>query len=175
LAYVRGDTMLLDLREIIGVPGGRVAFDYSPDLSEAISESIVMVKQPSRAAGNVSNKAGILTFSANVDADCVCVCARCLEEFDYPVRQQISVLLTEKGEDGGNPDGYFLQGDKIDAGEIIITEFILGLEERILCRPDCLGLCENCGCDLNTEQCSCKIAIDPRLAVLEQLLDNQIN
>jgi len=163
--------MLLDLREIIGVPGGWVPFEYEPDLSEAASGSIVRIKNPSRAAGNVSNSAGVLTFSANVDAECVCVCARCLKEFDYPVHKRITADLTEGGE-GENPDGYFLQGDKVDAQEIILSEFILDTDERILCREDCAGLCESCGNDNNKGLCSCKPKIDPRLAVLGQLLDN---
>ena len=162
--------MFLDLREIIGVPGGKVTFDYEPDLSDAADGSVVMIKKPSRAAGNVTNTAGVLTFSAIADATCICVCAKCLKEFEYPVHQQINALLTEDGEDGGNPDGYFLQGDKIDADEIILTEFILDMDQRLLCREDCAGLCEKCGADLNEGQCSCEDDVDPRLAILGQLL-----
>ncbi|MCL2227803.1 MAG: DUF177 domain-containing protein [Oscillospiraceae bacterium] len=163
--------MLLDLREIIGVPGGKVPFDFEPDMSDAAFGSIVCVKQP-RAAGDVTNRAGMLTFSANVDAICECVCARCLKEFDNPVHKLITADLTEGGA-GENPDGYFLQGDKIDAEEIIETEFILGMDERILCSEDCAGLCEDCGSDLNEGPCSCKKKIDPRLAALGQLLDDE--
>ena len=162
--------MFLDLREIIGVPGGRVTFDYEPDLSDATDGAIVQIREPSRAAGSVTNTAGVLTFSAIADVTCICVCAKCLKEFEYPVHQQINALLTEEGEDGGNPDGYFLQGDKVDADEIILTEFILNMDQRLLCREDCAGLCEKCGADLNEGQCSCKADVDPRLAVLGQLL-----
>jgi len=164
--------MLLDLREIIGVPGGKVSFEYEPDISDAASGSIVRIEKPSRAAGSVINSAGVLTLSANVDAACSCVCARCLAEFEYPVHKQISVLLTEDGEDGGNPDGYYLQGDKIDVDEIIVTEFVLDMEETLLCREDCAGLCEICGSDLNDKPCACKKQVDPRLAALGQLLEN---
>jgi len=163
--------MLLDLREIIGVPGGRVSFDYEPDMSEAAQDSVVRIEKPSRAAGNVINSAGVLTFSANVDAKCICVCARCLKEFEYPVHQRVSAVLTEGGENGENPDGYLLQGDKIDADEIIVTEFILELDQRHLCRENCAGLCEKCGSDLNDGPCSCKTEIDSRLAVLSQFTD----
>jgi len=163
--------MLLDLREIIGVPGGKVSFDYMPDLSDAAFGSILRVERPSRAAGNVSNSAGVLTFSANVDVNCICVCARCLREFEYPVHKRISAYLTEESEDGSNPDGYFLQGDKIDLDEIIITEFILNTDERILCDADCAGLCERCGFDLNDGPCNCAAQVDPRLAALGSLLE----
>ena len=163
--------MLLDIREIIGVPGGIATFDYEPDLSDAAMGSVVRIKKPSRAAGNVVNNAGVLTFSAIADAVCICVCARCLKEFEHTVHQQISAYLTEGGDDGENPDGYFLQGDKVDTDEIIITEFILGLDQRHLCREDCAGLCENCGADLNDGLCSCERGIDPRLAALGKMLD----
>jgi len=164
--------MLLDLREIIGVPGGKAPFDFEPDLTDAAIGSVVSVRAPSRAAGNVTNRAGMLTFSANVDAICICVCARCLKEFEYPVHKQIEADLTEGGE-GENPDGYFLQGDKVDANEIVVTEFILGLDDRILCREDCAGLCGNCGSDLNEGPCSCKAEIDPRLAILSQFTEEE--
>ena len=173
LANVRGNFMLIDLREIIGVPGGRVTFDYKPDLSDAAMGSVVRIEKPSRAAGNVANSAGVLTFSANVDAKCVCVCARCLKEFEYPVHQQVSANLIEGGENGEDPDGYVLIGDKIDADEIIITEFVLELDQRHLCSEDCAGLCEQCGADLNEGPCSCKAEIDPRLAILGQLLNDE--
>ena len=162
--------MLLDLREIIGVPGERVRFDYEPDLSDASSlGSVIGVKSPVRAAGTVVNSAGVLVFSADVDAVLVCVCARCLREFEYPVHKRISAYLAE-GE-SENPKVYSLQGDKADIGEIILSEFVLDLDQRLLCRKDCAGLCEKCGSDLNEVPCSCKAEIDPRLAVLGQLLE----
>ena len=162
--------MLLDLREIIGVPGGSATFDYEPDMSEAASGSVIRIKRPSRAAGNVSNSAGVLTFSANVDAVCVCVCARCLKEFEYPVHKQVKAHLTEGGE-GEDPDGYFLQGDKVDLDEVIVTEFVLDMDERILCGEGCAGLCQNCGADLNDGPCQCRKQVDPRLAALEHFFD----
>ena len=161
--------MLLDLREIIGVPGGKVSFDFSPDMSEAVSGSVNRINKPARAAGNVTNNAGILTFSAIVDATCDCVCARCLKDFELPVHKSISANLTEGG-DGENPDGYFLQGDKVDAGEIIVTEFILNMDDTLLCKDDCAGLCQQCGADLNTEPCSCKKRDRPQTRCFESVI-----
>jgi len=162
--------MMLDLREIIGVPGGKVEFDYEPDLSDAVFGPIVQIEEPPRAAGSVVNSAGVLTFSANVDAVFTAVCARCLKEFEYPVHKRLSAYLTEEEID--EPGRYALCGDKVDVDDIIVTELVLDLEPRLLCREDCAGLCEKCGMDLNEEKCSCKTETDPRLAVLGQLLEN---
>jgi len=163
--------MLLDLREIIDVPGGKVLFEFTPDMSEAASGSIIRIEEPTKAKGNVTNSAGVLTFSANIEAICTCICARCLKEFKLPIHKKITANLTEEGE-GENPDGYFLQGDMIDADEIVITEFILDLDDTILCSEDCAGLCQNCGTDLNESPCKCEKEIDPRLAKLRELLDD---
>ncbi|MCL2045519.1 MAG: DUF177 domain-containing protein [Oscillospiraceae bacterium] len=164
--------MILDLREIIGVPGGIANFDYEPDLSDAAVGSVVSIKLPARAAGSVENRAGALTLTAIVDVICLCVCARCLDEFEQPITQHISCYLTGGGEDGEDPDSYLLQGDKIDVDEIILTEFILDLEETLLCSEDCEGICDKCGADLNDGQCDCDEDIDPRLAILGQFFDN---
>ena len=163
--------MLIDLREIIDVPGGRVPFDYEPDMTEAAFGPVIDIKRPARAVGSVENCAGVLKFSARVDAVCVCVCARCLAEFEQNMQRQVSAYLNEEGEIGGNQDAYFLNGDSIDADEIIVTEFVLDLDQRLLCREDCAGLCPGCGADLNEGPCACKAEIDPRLAALGQLLE----
>lgn len=163
--------MLLDLRRVIELPGSEVSFDYSPDMSEAIGGSIAGFKEDVRAQGSVSNNAGIISFSCTLDALCLCICARCLKEFEYPIHKNITANITEGGA-GENPDGYFIREDKIDATEIIVSEFILDIDDILLCRDDCAGLCQKCGADLNEKTCGCPVDIDPRLAVLGQLLDN---
>ena len=46
-------------------------------------------------------------------------------------------------------------------------QVIDSISEQVLCK----GLCERCGANLNDGPCGCKATADPRLAVLEQLLD----
>ncbi|MCF0121244.1 MAG: DUF177 domain-containing protein [Oscillospiraceae bacterium] len=162
--------MLLDLREIINIPGEKVTFDYEPDLSEAVGGSVTAVDGPSRAVGQVKNIAGVLTFTADVETELSCVCARCLREFKQHVSQHISAVIAELDEDSDDSELYPLDGDDIDTDDIIISEFLLNLDQRLLCSDDCKGLCIKCGADLNEGPCKCNKEIDPRLAVLGQLL-----
>jgi uncharacterized protein len=164
--------MLLDLREIIGVPGGILRFDCAPDLSEAVFGSVTAASGAARAVGNVKNSAGALTFTAAVDAAFTCVCSRCLKEFELPVHKQISVYLTEDEETGDAPGMFFISGDRLDVDEVVVTDFILDAEQSLLCKDDCKGLCEKCGSDLNAGACACKTETDPRLAVLGRLLED---
>lgn len=164
--------MRLDLREIINIPGGIVTFDYEPDLSDAALGSVKAVKGPSRAVGQIKNIAGVLTFTAELDTEITCICARCLTEFDRHIHESIVATIADMdGEDSDeDSDIYPLDGDEIDCDDIVVTEFILDMDQRQLCREDCKGLCVKCGADLNNGPCSCNKEIDPRLAVLGQLL-----
>ena len=163
--------MRLDLREIINIPGTGISFDYEPDLSDAGDGALRGVKN-ARAAGSIRNSAGVLLFSAALDAVLECTCARCLKDFERPVHLDMEATLTEKAQDEEDPEKFLLQGDFVDVDEIIATDFVLALDQRFLCGEDCKGLCEDCGADLNAGPCACKRNIDPRLAALGQLLDD---
>ena len=79
------------------------------------------------------------------------------------------ILALEDTDD--NPEIYVLDGYGIDAEEVMATGFILDMETKFLCREDCMGICPKCGKDLNEGPCDCRKEVDPRFAVLEQLLD----
>ena len=164
--------MRLNLREIINIPGTLVPFDFEPDLSEAVSECVREIKQ-ARAAGRIKNSAGVLVLSAEIDAALACTCARCLKEFERDVHMHVENTLSDREEDAENPEIYMFEGDTVDVGDVIASDFILNLDERLLCSEDCRGLCQQCGANLNDGPCSCKKEIDPRLAALSQLLDDE--
>ena len=61
---------------------------------------------------------------------------------------------------------------KCTVEELARDAFILDMDTKFLCSEDCKGLCSGCGANLNREACRCKKAVDPRLAKLAQLLQN---
>jgi len=73
--------------------------------------------------------------------------------------------------DESEEDLFQMEDDEIDLDDILYTCFVFDMDAKNLCKPDCAGLCDGCGANLNYEKCSCKKQIDPRWAVLEQLLD----
>ena len=55
-----------------------------------------------------------------------------------------------------------------------MTDLLLALPTKHLCREDCRGLCPHCGKNLNEGLCGCREdKVDPRLAVLAQLMDGE--
>lgn len=164
--------MRLNLREIIENPGKSVSFSYEPDFSELKFESIKSILNPVKVSGSVYNSAGVLELIGTLYVNMICICSRCLKEFEYALKLQLRAVLADKAEDQDNPDIFLLEGDYIDLDEVVTTAFVLDVEQRYLCSEDCKGLCSKCGKNLNDGPCSCTVEADPRLAVLGQLLEN---
>jgi DUF177 domain-containing protein len=104
-------------------------------------------------------------------------CSRCLRPVAAPV--EVSVFeeaLPSIDIDSGQPVDRSAEPDALrldDHHELDLTEPIreaVSLAEPIapLCRPDCAGLCEQCGADLNADPTHAHgdASIDPRLAAL---------
>jgi uncharacterized protein len=106
-------------------------------------------------------------------------CSRCLEPFRWPVdapfelRYQPRAQHTVQDEREIEEDDFstaFYENDAIDLGQLMCEQFYLALPMKPLCRPDCQGLCSQCGTNLNRGTCSCKQEWDdPRLAAFKQL------
>ena len=163
--------MWLDLINIIEMPGSRKAFECQLDTELMDFPSVEQFKSAPMARGEVVNTAGLLTLTAEIEADMVCVCDRCGKQFESTKIQEVELTLADNPEDEENPDIYVIEGNGIDVSEILETAFLLDMETKFLCTEDCKGLCEHCGKDLNEGPCDCRKPVDPRLAVLGQLLD----
>ena len=162
--------MLLDLREIIEVPGKSISFDRDIESDYLAFDSVSSFISPLHAKGSVSNEAGVLHLRGEAAADLLCICDRCGEEFESRKTTQLEAVITEE-DNTDDPELFVIKDDGIDLDEVVSTCFVLDMETKFLCREDCKGICPGCGVNLNQGTCKCKKQIDPRFAVLEQLLD----
>ena len=164
--------MRLNLREIIEIPGGFVPFEAELDTENLYFPSVTAYNSKPRAVGQVKNEAGVLHLTGTLTADMVCICDRCGGEFESTKELRLDATIVEE-DTGVNPELFLLEGDEIDLSDILSTCFILDMETKFLCSEDCKGLCDRCGSNLNLGPCGCRKQIDPRFAVLEQLLDKE--
>ena len=162
--------MRLNLREIIGNPGASLPFEAELDVEGLDFPAVRAYAAPPRAVGTVTNEAGVLRLTGELEAKLRCVCDRCGADFDMDKRTPLRAVLVDE-DDGENPELFLLEGTEIDLDEILRTSFVLDMESKVLCRSDCKGLCPRCGKNLNLGPCGCGKEQDPRFAVLEQLLD----
>ena len=85
-----------------------------------------------------------LTVQAHIEGERQFTCSLCLEEFNNLFEKDITLHYDIKG-----LDSVTLDPD-------IREEIILDHPIRILCRPDCRGLCAFCGTNLNEGSCDCQ-------------------
>ena len=165
--------MLLGLGQIIDRPGESVPFSTSVDLSDLRYGTSYPVSEPVLASGTVRNTAGVLVMKGSIKTCIHGVCDRCAVDFDRDVEYPIDVVLVTELTNEENEDEWVfpLVADSADLDDIVRTVFVLNMDSKLLCKPDCKGLCCKCGKNLNEGPCDCKKEIDPRFAALQQLLD----
>ena len=165
--------MLLGLSKIIDCPGASVTYSDSIDLSDLRFGTSYPVTEPVKASGTVRNTAGVLMMTGTITTRLHGSCDRCASDFTRDVEIPINaVLVTELANEENEDEWVFpLEGDSADLEDIIRTIFVLNMDSKLLCKPDCKGLCCRCGKNLNHEDCTCQKELDPRFAALKQLLD----
>jgi uncharacterized protein len=96
-------------------------------------------------------------------------CMRCLE----PASPSYYVDVREVDQPGGGPelDSPYVDGEVLDLKAWTRDSLALALPAQILCTPECLGLCPECGIDLNTAEAGHAHAKEPdaRWAALADL------
>ena len=165
--------MLLGLKDIIHRPGAAVSFSESVDLSDLLFGTCYPVTEPVLAVGTVRNTADVLMMKGTITTCLHGVCDRCAGEFTREVEIPLDVVLVEELSNEENEDEWVfpLEADAANMEEIIRTVFVLNMDSKLLCKPDCQGLCCRCGKNLNEGPCTCQKELDPRFAALRQLLE----
>jgi len=157
-----------DVREAIGNLDGEV------ELLEPVVGSVALMRtsQGVLVTGRLSTK---------VRAEC----RRCLEPYDadvvldleeefLPVVRIGDTPVDEVPEDDRDADLLIDADHILDLSEVLRQGLWLALPSEGVCRPDCPGLCPQCGGNLDTGECSCDQApIDPRWAALQALVSNE--
>ncbi|MEZ4590712.1 MAG: DUF177 domain-containing protein [Chloroflexota bacterium] len=115
-------------------------------------------------------------LSGVLNSTLVAECVRCLEEAVVPVALKLDDLFYYPPHTA--PEGEYTIGEDgfIDLSPLVRELSVLETPIQPICRPDCQGLCMECGQNLNEADCSCDAKpIDPRLSALQQLLDAKDN
>ena len=164
--------MRLDLKDIIHKPDARKTFQFQADLSGLEFYGRKPITRPVLAQGSVTNHAGALVLEGTMETQLDLVCDRCGKAFSREKVVKLDSLVAQELEDEENDDILLLEGTELDLDQAASEAFVLAMDTKNLCSDDCKGLCAKCGANLNLGPCGCKPEVDPRLAALAQLLDN---
>ena len=112
-------------------------------------------------------------LSGTLNSTLIGQCVRCLEEATIPIGLKLDDLFYYPPPTA--PEGEYSIGDDgfIDLAPLARELTLLETPIQPVCRPDCQGLCLECGQNLNEADCGCEPdPVDPRLSALQQLLDS---
>jgi uncharacterized protein len=150
---------------------------YGPE-TFAADEGIFSVAAPVVLAFDVAKDKDQFRVAGRIETVLELPCSRCLEPFRWPVdapfdlRYQPRSRKTVADEREIEEDDFstaFYENDALDLGQLMSEQFYLALPMKPLCRPDCRGLCSQCGTNLNRDGCGCERGwADPRLAAFRE-------
>lgn len=168
--YVSNRVLKLNVGFLLNDGPGHIhdsAFDV-PAVRVADDLFLTYIRGPIRLS---RTKEGILLqgrLEVGLEEDCY----RCLEAVTTEATIEIEELFTLSPQS----DAEFVIHDDavLDLAPLIRAEVLIISARGALCRPDCRGLCPECGTNLNHDTCDCALDdIDPRMAKLKELLDRK--
>ena len=134
---------------------------------------------PTTVTGNVRVAGAEVFVNGHIETRAQVECDRCLQQVETPVRADFDLQYITGTEYFSSQAAELTEndlsvsvfdGEAIDVDEIVKEQILLAVPTRMLCRPDCQGICPNCGIDKNTGQCACENdEVDPRWAALKNL------
>ena len=85
-------------------------------------------------------------------------CARCLAATETSVEAEVEeAFIRDKGQEREvDDDQYMYSGHVLELDEAVRTALLLEMPSRVLCKEDCRGLCDQCGANLNINECLCQ-------------------
>ena len=163
--------MFVQCRSLFMGETKRLPIDVELDFTQMEFQGMRPFTHPVRVIGEIVVRAGVVMLSARAVFTFDGRCDRCLapfsREYDIPVEHILVATLENEDSDYVLLEDYQLALDDVVQGDIFLE-----LPYKSLCREDCRGLCSQCGKDLNEGDCGCQTkTVDPRLAILSQLLD----
>jgi uncharacterized protein len=133
--------------------------------------------------GQVSRLAEDFLLRAHLSYPQTANCSRCLGPADEPIEETVELLIRmEEEPDDIDDDDAEREIEEDEMGILHVAGHVLDLQPLLremlqlnvpmypLCKPDCRGLCPQCGADRNHEPCDCDTTVvDPRWGALAAL------
>ena len=132
--------MTFQLKQLFHREGDTLPVDYEIPPQALSQIRGYRFDQPVHVTGTFRNRAGIVTLDLTVDCVLTAECDRCLELFVRPYSFSFThtVVLSVNRD---NDEYIVAQDAQLDVDEVAVTDLLLQLPTKLLCREDCKGLC----------------------------------
>ena len=151
--------------------GSRLDVDLVPEGFELGGERYPFEPRSVPARLDISRTAGGHALRLRVTASLAGPCMRCLEAASFPIEVDAREVDQPGTQDEELTSPYVDEG-VLDVAAWAHDAIALALPQTLLCRPDCAGLCPECGISLNEVDPATHVherEPDPRWAKLREL------
>lgn len=166
--------------EVTEIEGASRPFDLTIEPDDiALEHSNFRLTEPIRMAGEATRRAAQIEIKGDIAGAAEVDCTRCLQAIKRPLEVNFDIgfveaenFTSEKDHEVqvDDLDTDILDSNSIDLKDIAREQILLNMPEQIFCRPDCRGLCPQCGADRNLIDCKCdETETDPRWDALKNL------
>lgn len=164
--------MLFELKSVFQNEGEEKQVNYKLDIADIDIDGVFPFRTPIDVTATAKNRASLVSLTIRACFSYSRSCDRCSTDFTREMDMLFEHKLAQTLVDDGNDDYIETPDFKLELDDIFISDILLSLPQKNLCKDDCKGLCQICGKNLNEGDCSCdKREIDPRLEMLKQFMD----
>ncbi len=137
------------------------------------AEDVDLVGPPAAVLRADESGSGGIHVTGRVSATVSVRCRRCLVSEPRELEHAVDFRLEPGVDSWDEAPGLYTLDERLEAVDLLPAlreEFLLSLPDFPVCRPDCKGLCDTCGTDLNEAACGCETAAtDSRWDALRQV------
>lgn len=160
---------MIDIRKIM--PGEKMPIDAC--VSVGILGSFGVEATDVAVSGHLTNNGKSFELEGWGKCCVLAVCSRCL----CPVKTDVEFHIVEdyvEEETGlAGEDDISFSNKMIDLLPAAERNLLVNLPMKLLCDPNCIGLCSKCGVNLNEGKCECDREINEQFRELLQLFNNK--
>ena len=159
--------MIIDLRTITEEPKHfSITLEKEWWSDQEQDTNVLGFEVPLRAEIEIYRAGDKHVLEGHMETRIVARCDRCLESFGLDARSHFEAYYTSPVSDQPLEERElieedmavdFIRGEEIDVDDILREQIYLSLPVKLICRPDCLGLCPQCGANLNAAPCRCRL------------------
>lgn len=143
-----------------------------------LTEDDVLVLGPLAVSLDLMNVEGLVAVTGVLEGTIVRECVRCLKKYEGPLAFSVRAAFIPEAKSGPRhqkrvdprkaraevvetepeeepDDQYHYQDNQLELAPMLREHVILSMPMQPLCSEDCLGLCAQCGKNLNEGRCQC--------------------
>ena len=170
--------MFINLTEVLTSEDKVLSIQAEADMTEVSvgGEDFKILEKPPICLTFTNIGKGKARITGSTEITFAMNCDRCLK----PVKQTMGlrfdreVFAPDMAEaiPDGEEEQEFMDGCQFNVEDLLNSEIVMNWPMKVLCKPDCKGICRQCGKDLNTGTCDCDTFVpDPRMAVIKDIFN----